>query len=316
MNVLITGGLGFIGSNLSEFYVNNGHSVTILSRTNTKQYNIRPFKDKVTFIQKDIRDISEEDVKDKDVIFHCASTVDNYNILTDPYLDVNVNCIGTIALLEACKKANKEVPIVYTSTFFVNGNPPALPVTAEMKPEPLGVYGATKLAAEHILKTYQKVYGLKPVIARLSNVFGLKEQENNNKKAAFNRMIYMAVHNETIKLYDNGKITRDYIYIDDVVSALDILSKKGEAGKIYYVGTGEGHTFREMVDIILEEADWGKVEVVPPPAFHSNVGIDDFVCDVQDLKALGWEQKVSLREGIKKVVEQYKLEYPYTGYGE
>jgi len=316
MNVLITGGLGFIGSNLSEFYYRNGDNVTILSRTSTKQYNIRPFKDNVTFIQKDIRDISEDDVKDKDVIFHCASTVDNYNILTDPYLDVNVNCIGTIALLEACRKVNKEVPIVYTSTFFVNGNPPSLPVTASMKPEPLGVYGATKLAAEHILKTYQKVYGLKPIIARLSNVFGLKEQENNNKKAAFNRMIYTAINNGTIKLYDNGKITRDYIYIDDVVSALDVLSKKGESGKIYYVGTGKGHTFREMVDIILEEAASGNVEVIPPPVFHSNVGIDDFVCDVQDLKALGWEQKVSLREGIKKIVEQYKLEYLYTGYGE
>jgi UDP-glucose 4-epimerase len=316
MEVLITGGLGFIGSNLAEYYVNNGDNVTILSRSDTKHYNIRPFKDKVSFIQKDIREISEEDVIDKDVIFHCASTVDNYNILSDPYLDININCIGTIALLEACRKVNKDAKIVYTSTFFVNGNPPNLPVTTDMKPEPLGVYGASKLAAEHILKTYQKVFGLKPIIARLSNVFGLKEQDNNNKKAAFNRMIYMAVHNETIKLYDNGKIIRDYIYIDDVVSALDTLYKKGEVGKVYYVGTGKGHTFREMVDIILEEANWGNVEVVPPPAFHSNVGIDDFICDVQDLKDLGWKQKVSLRDGIRKVVTQYKLEYPYTGYGE
>ena len=316
MNILITGGLGFIGSNISEYYVNNGDTVTILSRSDTKAHNIRSLRDRLHFIQKDIQDISEDDVKDFDIVYHCASTVDNYNIHTDPYLDVNVNCKGTIALLEACRKSNPTIKIVYTSTFFVNGNPPSLPVTADMKPEPLGIYGATKLAAEHILKTYQSVYGLKPVIARLSNVFGLKEQQNNNKKAAFNRMIYMAVHDETIKLYDNGKITRDYIYVDDVVNALDILAKKGEVGKIYYIGTGNGHTFREMVDIILEEAGSGKVEIVPPPQFHKAVGIDDFVCDVSDLKSLGWEQKISLREGIRKVVNQYKLEFPYTGYGE
>lgn len=305
MNILITGGLGFIGSNLARNCVAGGHSVTIIARNLIKQYNIRDIKDNINIIVKDVMDIDEE-VKGMDIIYHCASTVDNYNILDKPFLDVDVNCKGTIALLEACKKHNTNVKIVYTSTFFVNGNPSSIPVNEDQRENPLGIYGATKLATEHILKTYNSVYGIKSVIARLSNVYGLGEQYDNNKKAAFNRMIHLAVHNKTIKLYDNGKIVRDYIYVDDVVDALVTLADKGQEGQVYFVGTGEGHSFREMVDIILEESRTGNVEVIEPPKFHKSVGIDDFVCDISKIKKLGWNPKIDIRSGIKKVVNIYQ----------
>jgi len=310
MNILITGGLGFIGSNLSKRCVELGHKVTILTKQSYKDYNIRLFKDSVKVIVKDIKEIGEE-VQGQDWIFHCASTVDNYNVLDKPYLDAEVNILGTIALLEACKKFNKEAQIIYLSTFFVNGNPSKLPVDPSLKEEPLGIYGATKLAAEQCCKTYSRVFGLKTKVARLSNVFGLGEQTDNNKKAAFNRMIHLAVWDETIKLYDNGKIKRDYIYIDDVVDGLLTIAEKGKISteQIYYISRGESATMRSLVDIILKESrPFGKVESIEPTKFHKDVGIDDFYCDITPLKELGWQPMVSLEEGIKRVVEVYMKE--------
>lgn len=307
MNILITGGLGFIGSNIAKKYVSLGHNVTILTRTKHKIGNINPFSEKVKIIVKDIKDISDE-VSNMDVIFHTASTVDNYNIFSDPYLDANTNIIGTLALLEACKSHNPKAKIVYLSTFFVNGNPPSLPATAEMKPNPLGLYGATKLCAEHICNVYRSVYNLNISIARLSNIFGDNEQNNNNKKAAFNKMINDLLRKNTINLYDNGKVKRDYIYVDDVVSALQLIAEVGTE-EIYFIGRGESISLRELVDIVLEETGSPEslVNVVAPPVFHNQVGINDFYCDISPLKKLGWEPKVSIRDGIKKVIELYSI---------
>lgn len=308
--VLITGGLGFIGSHLVKKYVDNGDDVTVITRNMIKEYNVRSLKDSIKIVKKDIRDIGEEDVKGMDLIFHCASTVDNYNIWDDPYVDAEVNVMGTISLLEACRNFNKDAIIIYTSTFFVNGNPSVLPVTENLKEEPLGLYGATKLCAEHCIKTYMRVFGLKAKIVRLSNVFGLGEQCYNNKKAAFNRMIYKLTRDEQIDLYDNGKVRRDYIYIDDVIDAMFIIAEKGKNAleQVYYISRGESVSFRQLVDWIIEVTGNNKVNVVNSPDFHKNVGIDDFVCDINPLKELGWTPKVLLKDGIKKVYDQYFME--------
>lgn len=307
-NILITGGLGFIGSNLAHKYVERGDNITLLSKTKNKIKNIEGIENNIKLVLKDIKDISKEDVENKDIIFHCASTVDNYNIQDSPYLDNEINCIGTIALLEACRNYNKNAKIVYISTFFVNGNLKKLPANEESKCEPLGIYPATKLAAEYFCKIYHRIFGLKTVIARLTNVFGVREQRDNNKKAAFNRMINTAVNGGTIKLYDNGIIKRDYIYVDDVISALIILSERGESERIYYIGRGEGIKFKDMVDIIIKEAKGGDVEVIKVPKFHKASGIDDFWCDNNLIKSLGWSPKISIEEGVKRVVREYKNE--------
>lgn len=314
MKVLITGGLGFIGSNLAKRCVDLGYDVSILTRNKIKKYNVRSFIDSLNLIEKDIKNVCKEDVVDKDYIFHCASTVDNYNIWEDPYIDAEVNIMGTLALLNMCQQYNPKVKIIYTSTFFVNGNPRILPVSDDLKEEPLGLYGSTKLCAEHCIKTYMRVFDLNAKIVRLSNVFGLGEQVNNNKKAAFNRMIYRLTFDKEINLYDNGSVKRDYIYIDDVVDALMVVAEKGKSAleQTYYISRGESVSFRQLVDWILEYTkNEDKVNIVQPPEFHKNVGINDFVCDISPLKDLGWEPKVSLKDGIKKVYDQYFLEKIY-----
>lgn len=304
-NILITGGLGFIGSHLARKYVQNNDNVCILSRSDSKKSNIKDIEDMVSLIIKDVRRIDGE-VVDKDYIFHLAGTVDNYAIKEDPYKDIEINCNGTVALLEACKKFNPETKIIFASTFFVNGNVNKLPVDVDSPCNPLGLYGATRLAAEHFCHIYNKVFGLNSLIARFTNVFGPYEQGDNKKKAGFNFMINQAVKGKEIQLYNNGDFIRDYIYVEDVADACITLAEKGQTDKVYYVGRGEYTKFRKLMDILTEQIQDLKIKTIKPPQFHKSVGIVDFVCDNSELKKLGWSPKISLEEGIKRTIDYYK----------
>jgi UDP-glucose 4-epimerase len=304
-NILITGGLGFIGSNLAHECVLRGHEVTLLTQTLSKSGNIKSISEKVKIVEKDIREISGDDVQNKDYIFHCSSTSDNYNIHDNPNLDVDVNCSGTVALLEACRHSNPSARIIYPSTFFVNGNLEELPASPDSPTNPMGLYPATRLAGEHFCNIYNSVFGLDSVVARFTNVFGIREQRGNKKKAAFNWLIQLAMDDQEIPLYQNGDFIRDYIYVSDVVDACLTIAERGKAGEVYYVGRGEKNKFGDLISMVVEEAGGGKIKPVTPPEFHKNVGITDYWCDNKPLMALGWKPKVSLRDGIRRTIRYY-----------
>lgn len=303
--VLITGGLGFLGSELAFQCVDSGYNVTILTRSLSKIENIVEIQEKVKIITLDIKDIGNH-VIGFDYIYHFAGTTDNYHILDDPYIDIDINCNGTIALLEACRKYNPDVRILYGSTFFVNGNPESLPVTPSSPCNPLGLYGATRLAGEHFCRIYNNVYNLNVTIVRFSNVFGIREQLGNKKKAGFNYIISLAIKGEAVPLYNNGEFYRDYIYLTDAVSGAMVVAEKGDRSKIYYVARGEFVKFRELIGIVMTTVGGGVINPVEPPDFHKQVGISDFVCDINELKELGWAPEVSLVDGIRKTVEFYR----------
>jgi UDP-glucose 4-epimerase len=306
MNALITGGLGFIGSNLTHYLTSRDIDVTILSRSRSKISNLDDIDNDISLITKDITDISEKDVEGFDYIFHCASTVDNYNINDNPTLDFEVNNFGTIALLEAVKNSTTNPRVVFPSTFFVNGNIEKLPATPESPCNPLGLYPISKLAAEQTCKVYNAVFGLDTVIARLTNVYGPREQYDNIKKAAFNSMIKKIMNGEEIPLYENGAVKRDHVYVDDVCSGLLTIAEHGDRGEVYYIGSGEGTTLRSKVETMIDIANTGSTRSIPIPNFHKNVGIGDYWCDNSPLINLGWSPTISMDEGIKKTMEYYK----------
>lgn len=301
--VLITGGTGFIGGSLARELHNQGHDVTILARSQDKMP-----PSQLNGMRLILLDLSKQkpDVTNYDTIYHCASTVNEYNFLHHKSTDIDTNCSGTYNLLESIREMNPWCKLVFVSTFFVHGDPPELPVTEKTEPRPKGLYGITKLAAEQFCQSYHKIFGLKVNIARLTNVYGINQPWASQRTAAFNWMIQSCVQDKTISLYDNGKIKRDYIYIDDAVQGILTVGKHGRDGEVYLVGSGTGVSFQDMVQIMIREARGGRIRVVNSPGFHERVGIGDFWINNNKIRSLGWEQQISLEEGIFRTVNYYE----------
>jgi UDP-glucose 4-epimerase len=307
--IMITGGLGFVGSNLAEALVNGGHKVVLLSRSDGKIKNIEEFKDKVQIEHGDITDFGWlEGVvlrHNPDVIFHLAGQLTSYESFEKPLYDVDVNAKSTIVMLESIRKLGKPCRFILGSTFWVVGTPEKNPVNEDTPTAPLNIYAANRLASENYCRIYNKVYGIDTVIMRLTNTFGAKEQHDNKKKAALNYLIYKAYKGEDITIYDQGEFFRDYIYVSDVVSAAIAIMEKGAAGECYFVGTGVKTWFRD-IGKWLEEMTPGKVVYIDAPDYHKRIDVGSIVVDNRKIKSLGWDWTVPVKEGIKKILDYYK----------
>lgn len=309
MKVMITGGLGFVGSNLAEGLLDDGHDIIIVARSKAKLSNISSFEDKVTMEYLDVTDLEKlaEAVTRHapDAIFHFAGQLTSYESFDDPLYDVDVNSKSTLAMLEAIRKMEKPCRFILGSTFWVVGNAGDKPVDENSPCEPLNIYAANRLASEHYCKIYHKVYDLDTVIMRLTNTFGIKEQYDNKKKAALNFLIYKGFRGEDITIYDKGEFFRDYMYVSDVVSAAKAVMEKGQAGECYFIGTGKKTWFYEIAQW-LDELTPGKIVWIESPDYHKRINVGSIVVDNTKLKGLGWDWKVSAKEGIEKVLEYYE----------
>jgi len=302
---LITGGYGLIGSALANSLAGN---VTILSRS--ERHKERLTKKNIKIILKDLAKIEKADLEGIDIIYHLASTVDNYSVLTNPYLDIETNINGTIRLLEICKNLAKKPKIIFLSTFFVYGNEydkTKIPINEDSKTDPLAIYPATKLCTESIIKLYSRLYDIPYLICRLTNVYSENEDPNNKKKGGLNYMIMQAVKGETLSVYKGGNFYRDYIHVEDVVSALNFLENKNMKNDTFLVGFGKPVLFKDMINYLREITEKkSKIIEVEPPEFHKTVGITNFVADTSKINNLGWQAKIAYKEGIRRIVETYK----------
>lgn len=301
-NYFITGGLGFIGSAIVNSLQGNS---TILTKS-TKNLS-RLSNKKCKLLVKPLTSLTTDDLQDINTIYHCASTADNFNILTNPYKDVETNITGTIHLLELCKFLKRKPKIIYLSTYFVYGNEydkSKVPLTEKSKTDPLGLYSITKLSVENIIVLYHRLYNIPYVIARLSNVYGLGEQYNNKKKGALNYLMMKAVRGETLEIYSGGEFIRDYIYIDDVVRALFLL--ESHPSGVYLVGYGQSIKFRDLIDYIVTfSGSKSKITSIPSPWLHEAIGINNIAINITKIRSLGWRPKIDYRRGIKKIIQYY-----------
>ncbi|MDD5086013.1 MAG: NAD-dependent epimerase/dehydratase family protein [Candidatus Omnitrophica bacterium] len=313
-NVLITGGLGFIGSNLAIRLVDSGANVTLLDAMlpdyGGNLFNVEPIRNKVNINYGDIRDdvAMQYLVKDKDYIFHLAGQVCHIKSLTDPFPDIDINIKGTAVLMEACKKNNKKAIVIYTGTRGQYGPATKLPVDEEVLPRPKGIYEISNLAAEHIVKVYNDIHGVKSVMLRLTNIYGPRAQMKHDRYGVVNWFIRQVIDGEPVKVFGDGKILRDFLYVDDTVDALMMSAVSSDAiGEIFNVGVDKPTSFLELAETITTVAKDGKWEFAPFSPERRAQEPGNFYSDISKIKkTIGWCPKTSLTDGIAKTVDYYR----------
>jgi UDP-glucose 4-epimerase len=304
--IMITGGLGFVGSTLAKTLLDTGYkNITLLSRSKHKMKNIDEIKDQIHLIIDDVKNIGKH-IENIDVIFHLASTVDNYAVQSgEPHRDSETNVLLTSYLLDAIRNVKPEIRLVFGSSFFAVGNPESCPVDETVCCRPISLYGATRLCGEHLVYAYRDAFHLDAVVIRLTNVYGPFERSASTQKAAFNFFIIKALCDETITMYDEGAIRRDMIFVTDAAKGLIRVAEKGTE-PLYFIGSGIPRSLKEIFSSIVKTVGSGQIKKIPTPEFHRNVGTGDFWVDNKKLRSLGWKEEVDLVQGIRLTAEYYR----------
>ena len=312
--VLVTGGLGFIGSNLAIELVRVGAKVTLLDAMMPEHggnlFNIEPIKDDVVVNFSDIRDEHSMNyiVRDKDYIFHLAGQNDHVLSQKDPFLDIDINIKGSVVLLEACRKFNPHVRLVYTGTRGEYGSVDRLPASEDAPINPRGMYELSSLTSQKIFKIYNDNHGIASVTLRLTNIYGERAQMLHSRFGVANWFVRLAIDDETIRVFGDGKIVRDFVYVDDCVDAILGAASTPEAyGEVLNVGNDDPASFLELAQTIIEVAGSGQWEFAPFSTERAAQEPGDFYSDISKIKRLvGWTPAMDLRDGVARTVDFYR----------
>jgi nucleoside-diphosphate-sugar epimerase len=312
-NVLILGGLGFIGSNLAIRMVELGANVTLvdsmLPKFGGNLANVEPIKDMVKINFSDIRDEYSIDylIRDVDIIYCVAGQTSHIESMNNPIEDMKINCSSQLSILERCRYSNPGVIIVYASTRQIYGRPQFLPVDENHPTVPADVNGINKLAAENYYTLYSKVYGIKCISLRLTNTYGPRQHLHGNKQGFVGIFIRLAIDGKTIKIFGDGTQLRDFNYIDDVVNAFVVATFQEQLyGKTFNLGANTYYSLLDFVKILKKYCDF-EYTLVPFPPKHAAIDIGDFYSSYSLFKSLtGWTPKIDLEEGLKKTVEYFR----------
>ena len=312
--VLITGGLGFVGSNLAIKLAEIGADVLIidnmLPRQGGNMFNIEPVKDKVKVNISDIRNPTSMNhlVKGMDYVFHIAGQVNHVDSVKDPLNDLSINVEGTLVLMEALKNNNPSAKVIFTGTRGEYGSSLTLPVSESHAINPIGIYAITNFAAERIVLTYNNLHKIKSLCLRITNTFGPRHQMAHDEYGVFNWFIRKAMDNEVIPIFGDGRILRDYLYIDDLVDSLVQIAINDEAyGDVYNVGSGKPLSFIELAEMIIKIAGKGKVDYTEFTSERKALEPGDYYADITKITStINWRPVTSLEEGIKKTISFYE----------
>lgn len=302
--VLITGGLGFIGTNLSETLLRLEARVTVTTTRSLSR--VGKVGTPLSIVTADIRDRDavEALVLDADVIFNLAGKSGAVRSMNDLWEDLDVNCRGQLVLLEAVRRANPGVKIVYPGSRLQYGRVSTLPVDEDYATNPLSIDGVHKLAAEKYHVLYHRVYGLRTTVFRITNPYGAGQPPERADYGIVNRFIQLALAGKPLPLYGDGRQLRDYVFVGDVVDAM-LLAGASEAadGKVFNVGSGQGTPMVEMATLIIRKTGRGRIDFIPWPPLALAVETGDFVADIRHIsRELGWKPQVGLEEGIERTI--------------
>jgi UDP-glucose 4-epimerase len=317
--ILITGGLGFIGSNLAIKLVELGAKVTLVDSMipdyGGNLFNIRSIEDRVNINFSDMRDAPSMAylVQGQDYLFNLAGQVSHIDSMLDPLTDMDINARAQVVMLEACRKFNPGVKIIFTGTRQVYGKPQYFPVDEKHPIYPTDVNAINSIAGEwyHIL--YHDVYDLNTVSLRLTNTYGPRQLMKHNRQGFITVFIRQLIQGEGIKIFGDGLQIRDLNYVDDVVDALLIAGANPACfGQVFNLGSPEPINLLNLVKLMVEIKGSGSFELVPFPPEKKRIDIGDYYGDYRKFSQLtGWEPKVSLKDGLSKMLTYYTENLPH-----
>jgi len=317
--VLITGGCGFIGSNLARKLVSLGSQVTIVDSLipsyGGNLHNIQDIRDQVWLNISDVRESHAMSylIQDQDYLFNLAGQTSHMDSMADPYTDLDINAKAQLSILEAARQCNPAVRIVFASTRQMYGKPQYLPVDERHPIVPVDVNGINKLAGEGYHLLYNNVYGIKSACLRLTNTYGPGMRVKDARQTFLGVWIKQILSGQSIQVFGDGKQLRDFNYVDDVVDAILLAaSKDGAEGEVINLGASEVIGLADLAQKMIEIYGSGQWDLVPFPAERKSIDIGDYYGDWKKANSiLGWSPKVGLSEGLKRSIDYYKRDGAY-----
>jgi len=311
--VLITGGLGFIGSNLARALVAQGARVTIVDslipQYGGNLFNIADIRDKLEVNICDVRDphAMKHLVQGKDFLFNLAGQTSHIDSMTDPQTDLEINASAQLSILEACRLNNPEIKIVFASTRQLYGKPDYLPVDEKHPIRPVDVNGINKLAGEWYHLLYNNVYGIRACALRLTNTYGPGMRVKDARQTFLGIWVRQLLEGTPIKVFGDGEQLRDFNYVDDCVNALLLAGANEQAnGKVYDLGGPEVIGLKALAEQIVSLGFGGSYELVPFPEERKAIDIGDYYSDFSLISMeLGWLPEVNLQKGLLNTIEYY-----------
>lgn len=315
-NVLITGGLGFIGSTLAHRLVALGAHVTLVDSLipiyGGNLRNIAGIEGRVAVNIADVRDEHSMDylVQGRDFLFNLAGQSSHMDSMRDPYTDLDINCRAQLSILEACRKYNPKLKLVYTSTRQIYGKPDFLPVDERHLLHPTDVNGVNKMAGEWYHIVYNNVYGIRACALRLTNTIGPRMRVKDARQTFLGIWIKQLINGQPIQVWGDGAQIRDFTYVDDCVEALLLAAAAPAAdGQIFNLGSDETINLRDLAALLIEINGAGSFDVIPFPADRKPIDIGDYYADYRLIQGrLGWRPRVSLRDGLRQTLAFYRAE--------
>jgi UDP-glucose 4-epimerase len=311
--VLVTGGLGFIGSNLCRTLADLGARVTavdsLLPDYGGNLFNLDGYEEKVRINIADVRGHGMEYlVRGQEVLFNLAGQVSHIDSMTDPVTDLEINCTSQLRVLEAVRRTNPDLKVVYAGTRQVYGKPLYLPVDERHLLQPVDVNGINKISGEFYHLVYHQVYGVRASSLRLTNTYGPRQLIRHNRQGFIGWFVRQAALGEEILVFGDGRQKRDFNHVDDVVDAfLRAGTSDAADGQVLNLGHEHPVSLLELVELLLDVAGGGSYRLVPFPPERKRIDIGDFYADTSRARAvLGWSPTVPLRDGLAGTVAYYR----------
>ncbi len=312
--VMITGGLGFIGSNLAWQLADLGADVLLVDSLipdyGGNLFNVHGIEGKVRVNVADVRQESTMQylVQDREIIFNLAGQVSHIDSMREPFTDLEINCRAQLSMLEACRRRNPAAKVVFAGTRQVYGKPDRLPVDENHLVRPSDINGINKAAGEYYHLLYNNVFGVRACSLRLTNVYGPRQLIKHDRQGFIGWFIRLAIEGREIQIYGDGSQLRDFVYVDDAADAF-LRAGASEAcnGEVFNVGGAEPISHRDLVHLLLDVAGTGTVRYVDWPTEKKRIDIGSFYSDWSKFRrAVGWEPRVPLREGFTRTIAYYR----------